>query len=130
MLMVCHHLDPSIPEDLAFAESRIRKETIAAEDILHDLGALSIISSDSQAMGRVGEVITRTWQTAHKMKVQRGALPGESGDNDNLRSEEHTSELQSLMRISYAVFCLKKTKNTNNKSQRVMHELKRTTCMT
>src|SRR3546814_1541875 len=103
MLMVCHHLDPSIPEDLAFAESRIRKETIAAEDILHDLGALSIISSDSQAMGRVGEVITRTWQTAHKMKVQRGALPGE-------RSEEHTSELQSLMRISYAVFCLKKKK--------------------
>src|SRR3546814_10291989 len=121
MLMVCHHLDPSIPEDLAFAESRIRKETIAAEDILHDLGALSIISSDSQAMGRVGEVITRTWQTAHKMKVQRGALPGESGDNDNLRarryvakrSEEHTSELQSLMRISYAVYCLKKKLHKN-----------------
>ena len=76
MLMVCHHLDSSIPEDLAFAESRIRKETIAAEDILHDLGALSIISSDSQAMGRVGEVGIRTWQTAHKMKVQRGPLPG------------------------------------------------------
>ena len=76
MLMVCHHLDPSIPEDVAFAESRIRKETIAAEDILHDLGALSMMSSDSQAMGRVGEVIIRTWQTAHKMKVQRGALPG------------------------------------------------------
>jgi urease subunit alpha len=75
MLMVCHHLDPSIPEDLAFAESRIRKETIAAEDILHDMGALSMIASDSQAMGRVGEVIIRTWQTAHKMKVQRGALP-------------------------------------------------------
>src|SRR6187455_1480712 len=75
MLMVCHHLDPEIPEDVAFAESRIRKETIAAEDILHDIGALSIIASDSQAMGRVGEVITRTWQTAHKMRVQRGALP-------------------------------------------------------
>jgi urease alpha subunit len=75
MLMVCHHLDPSIPEDLAFAESRIRKETIAAEDILHDLGALSMMSSDSQAMGRVGEVIIRTWQTADKMKRQRGALP-------------------------------------------------------
>jgi len=92
MLMVCHHLDPSIPEDLAFAESRIRKETIAAEDILHDLGALSIISSDSQAMGRVGEVITRTWQTAHKMKVQRGALPGESGDNDNLRARRYVAK--------------------------------------
>ena len=79
MLMVCHHLDPSIPEDLAFAESRIRKETIAAEDILHDLGALSMMSSDSQAMGRVGEVIIRTWQTAHKMKTQRGALPEDDG---------------------------------------------------
>ena len=77
MLMVCHHLDPSIPEDVAFAESRIRRETIAAEDILHDLGAFSMMSSDSQAMGRVGEVITRTWQTAHKMKEQRGALPQE-----------------------------------------------------
>ena len=76
MLMVCHHLDPAIPEDLAFAESRIRKETIAAEDILHDLGALSMMSSDSQAMGRVGEVVTRTWQTAHKMKAQRGAAGG------------------------------------------------------
>ena len=74
MLMVCHHLDPRIPEDMAFAESRIRKETIAAEDILHDLGAFSMMSSDSQAMGRVGEVIIRTWQTAHKMRVQRGAL--------------------------------------------------------
>lgn len=74
MLMVCHHLDPSVPEDIAFAESRIRRETIAAEDILHDMGALSMLSSDSQAMGRVGEVITRTWQTAHKMKVQRGTL--------------------------------------------------------
>jgi len=76
MLMVCHHLDPAIAEDLAFAESRIRSETIAAEDILHDLGALSMMSSDSQAMGRIGEVITRTWQTAHKMKMQRGQLPG------------------------------------------------------
>jgi urease subunit alpha len=92
MLMVCHHLDPSIPEDLAFAESRIRKETIAAEDILHDLGALSIMASDSQAMGRVGEVIIRTWQTAHKMKVQRGRLPGEKGDNDNLRAKRYVAK--------------------------------------
>ncbi|MET0547531.1 MAG: urease subunit alpha [Caulobacterales bacterium] len=92
MLMVCHHLDPSIPEDLAFAESRIRKETIAAEDILHDLGALSIISSDSQAMGRVGEVITRTWQTAHKMKVQRGRLPAETGENDNFRVRRYVAK--------------------------------------
>ena len=85
MLMVCHHLDKSIPEDIALAESRIRKETIAAEDILHDLGAFSIIASDSQAMGRVGEVIIRTWQTAHKMKVQRGRLKEENGENDNVR---------------------------------------------
>ena len=92
MLMVCHHLDSRIPEDVAFAESRIRKETIAAEDILHDLGAMSIISSDSQAMGRVGEVITRTWQTAHKMKVQRGRLPGETGDNDNLRVRRYIAK--------------------------------------
>jgi urease subunit alpha len=92
MLMVCHHLDPSIPEDLAFAESRIRKETIAAEDILHDIGALSMMSSDSQAMGRVGEVIIRTWQTAHKMKVQRGALPGEGGGNDNLRARRYVAK--------------------------------------
>ncbi|OYY08578.1 MAG: urease subunit alpha [Rhizobiales bacterium 35-68-8] len=91
MLMVCHHLDPSIPEDLAFAESRIRKETIAAEDILHDLGALSMMSSDSQAMGRVGEVIIRTWQTADKMKRQRGGLPGE-GDNDNLRARRYIAK--------------------------------------
>jgi urease subunit alpha len=91
MLMVCHHLDPSIPEDLAFAESRIRKETIAAEDILHDLGALSMISSDSQAMGRVGEVIIRTWQTAHKMKVQRGALPGD-GPADNVRVKRYIAK--------------------------------------
>jgi len=85
MLMVCHHLDSNIPEDVAFAESRIRKETIAAEDILHDMGAFSIIASDSQAMGRVGEVIIRTWQTADKMKRQRGALAEETGDNDNMR---------------------------------------------
>ncbi|HEX4000347.1 MAG TPA: urease subunit alpha [Pirellulales bacterium] len=85
MLMVCHHLDKNLPEDVAFAESRIRGETIAAEDILHDLGAISIISSDAQAMGRIGEVITRTWQTADKMRRQRGRLPDETGDNDNLR---------------------------------------------
>ena len=81
--MVCHHLDASIPEDVAFAESRIRRETIAAEDILHDLGAFSMIASDSQAMGRVGEVIIRTWQTAHKMKVQRGALSDSNGKGDS-----------------------------------------------
>ena len=92
MLMVCHHLDPSIAEDLAFAESRIRKETIAAEDILHDLGALSMMSSDSQAMGRIGEVIIRTWQTADKMKKQRGSLPGEKGDNDNLRCKRYIAK--------------------------------------
>ncbi|MCQ0970260.1 urease subunit alpha [Paracoccus sp. TK19116] len=92
MLMVCHHLDRAIPEDVAFAESRIRRETIAAEDILHDLGAFSIISSDSQAMGRVGEVITRTWQTAHKMKVQRGRLDGEQGENDNLRARRYVAK--------------------------------------
>ena len=92
MLMVCHHLDRSIPEDVAFAESRIRKETIAAEDILHDMGAFSIIASDSQAMGRVGEVITRTWQTAHKMKVQRGRLASETGDNDNLRAKRYIAK--------------------------------------
>lgn len=93
MLMVCHHLDGSIPEDVAFAESRIRRETIAAEDILHDLGAFSIISSDSQAMGRVGEVIIRTFQTAHKMKVQRGRLPGEAGENDNLRVRRYLAKV-------------------------------------
>jgi urease subunit alpha len=92
MLMVCHHLDKSIPEDVAFAESRIRKETIAAEDILHDMGAFSIIASDSQAMGRVGEVITRTWQTAHKMKTQRGRLSEETGDNDNLRVRRYVAK--------------------------------------
>ncbi|MEQ8286277.1 urease subunit alpha [Thalassospira sp.] len=93
MLMVCHHLDPKIPEDVAFAESRIRRETIAAEDILHDLGAFSIISSDSQAMGRVGEVITRTWQTADKMKKQRGALPEDAGaGNDNFRAKRYIAK--------------------------------------
>ena len=92
MLMVCHHLDPKIPEDVAFAESRIRRETIAAEDILHDLGAFSIIASDSQAMGRVGEVITRTWQTADKMKKQRGSLPQETGDNDNFRVRRYIAK--------------------------------------
>src|SRR5208282_3242538 len=89
MLMVCHHLDASIPEDLAFAESRIRPETIAAEDILHDLGALSMMSSDSQAMGRVGEVVLRTWQTADKMKRQRGALVGDSARSDNARAKRY-----------------------------------------
>ncbi len=92
MLMVCHHLDPNIPEDVAFADSRIRKETIAAEDILHDMGAFSIIASDSQAMGRVGEVIIRTWQTADKMKKQRGRLSEENGDNDNLRARRYIAK--------------------------------------
>ena len=92
MLMVCHHLDKSIPEDVAFAESRIRRETIAAEDILHDMGAFSIIASDSQAMGRVGEVIIRTWQTAHKMKIQRGRLPEETGENDNTRVKRYIAK--------------------------------------
>lgn len=92
MLMVCHHLDKSIPEDVAFAESRIRRETIAAEDILHDMGAFSIIASDSQAMGRVGEVIIRTWQTADKMKKQRGPLPEEQGDNDNFRARRYVAK--------------------------------------
>ena len=92
MLMVCHHLSPSIAEDVAFAESRIRRETIAAEDILHDLGAFSMIASDSQAMGRVGEVITRTWQTAHKMKVQRGSLAGDPATHDNLRARRYIAK--------------------------------------
>jgi urease subunit alpha len=103
MLMVCHHLDPSIPEDLAFAESRIRRETIAAEDILHDLGALSMMSSDSQAMGRVGEVVIRTWQTADKMKRQRGALPGERGDNDNLRARRYIAKYTINPAIAHGV---------------------------
>ncbi len=92
MLMVCHHLDPSIAEDLAFAESRIRKETIAAEDVLHDLGAISMFSSDSQAMGRVGEVVLRCWQTAHKMKQQRGKLPGDTERNDNFRAKRYIAK--------------------------------------
>ncbi len=92
MLMVCHHLDPRIPEDVAFAESRIRRETIAAEDILHDLGAFSMMSSDSQAMGRVGEVIIRTWQTADKMKRQRGPLPEDSERNDNFRVKRYVAK--------------------------------------
>ncbi|MCA3301087.1 MAG: urease subunit alpha [Roseomonas sp.] len=103
MLMVCHHLDPRIPEDVAFAESRIRKETIAAEDILHDIGAISMMSSDSQAMGRVGEVIIRTWQTAHKMKVQRGRLPDEKGDNDNARAKRYIAKYTINPAISQGV---------------------------
>jgi urease subunit alpha len=91
MLMVCHHLNPSVPEDLAFAESRIRPTTIAAEDVLHDLGAISMISSDSQAMGRIGEVIIRTWQTAHVMKLRRGALPGD-GAADNMRARRYVAK--------------------------------------
>ncbi|MCA3308553.1 MAG: urease subunit alpha [Roseomonas sp.] len=103
MLMVCHHLDPRIPEDVAFAESRIRKETIAAEDILHDIGAISMMSSDSQAMGRVGEVIIRTWQTAHKMKVQRGRLSEEKGDNDNARAKRYIAKYTINPAISQGV---------------------------
>ena len=102
MLMVCHHLDGSIPEDLAFAESRIRKETIAAEDILHDIGALSMMSSDSQAMGRIGEVIIRTWQTADKMKRQRGPLPGENG-NDNVRVKRYIAKYTINPAIAHGV---------------------------
>ena len=103
MLMVCHHLDPSIPEDVAFAESRIRTETIAAEDILHDLGAFSMIASDSQAMGRVGEVIIRTFQTAHKMKVQRGRLPEETGDNDNFRVKRYLAKFTINPAITHGI---------------------------
>ena len=103
MLMVCHHLSPSIPEDIAFAESRIRKETIAAEDILHDIGAFSVISSDSQAMGRVGEVIIRTWQTADKMKRQRGALKEETGDNDNFRVKRYIAKYTINPAIAHGV---------------------------
>jgi urease subunit alpha len=102
MLMVCHHLDPAIAEDLAFAESRIRKETIAAEDILHDIGALSMMSSDSQAMGRIGEVIIRTWQTADKMKKQRGALPGDR-DNDNVRAKRYVAKYTINPAIAHGV---------------------------
>ena len=103
MLMVCHHLDPAIPEDVAFADSRIRKETIAAEDIFHDLGAFSMIASDSQAMGRVGEVITRTWQTAHKMKVQRGPLEQDSDRNDNFRVKRYISKYTINPAIAHGV---------------------------
>ena len=103
MLMVCHHLDPAIAEDLAFAESRIRKETIAAEDILHDLGALSMMSSDSQAMGRIGEVIIRTWQTADKMKKQRGKLPEDKGDNDNARAKRYVAKYTINPAIAHGV---------------------------
>ena len=103
MLMVCHHLNPMVPEDVAFAESRIRAETIAAEDILHDMGVISMISSDSQAMGRVGEVVTRTWQTAHKMKVQRGALPGDSGRNDNQRVKRYVAKYTINPAIAHGV---------------------------
>ncbi|WP_415878879.1 urease subunit alpha [Methylomonas sp. TEB] len=103
MLMVCHHLDPSIPEDVAFAESRIRRETIAAEDILHDLGAFSMISSDSQAMGRVGEVVIRSWQTAHKMKVQRGALAGDPATSDNQRIKRYIAKYTINPAISHGI---------------------------
>jgi len=103
MLMVCHHLDPGIVEDVAFAESRIRKETIAAEDILHDMGALSMIASDSQAMGRVGEVIIRTFQTAHKMRVQRGRLPEESGNNDNFRVKRYIAKVTINPAIAHGI---------------------------
>ena len=103
MLMVCHHLDPKIPEDVAFAESRIRKETIAAEDILHDLGAFSMIASDSQAMGRVGEVITRTWQTANKMKIQRGALKEDTDRNDNFRVRRYIAKYTINPAITHGV---------------------------
>jgi urease subunit alpha len=103
MLMVCHHLDPSIPEDVAFAESRIRRETIAAEDIFHDLGVFSMISSDSQAMGRVGEVIIRTWQTADKMKKQRGSLDGDSAYNDNARIKRYIAKYTINPAISHGI---------------------------
>jgi len=103
MLMVCHHLDPDVPEDVAFAESRIRAETIAAEDILHDRGALSMISSDSQAMGRIGEVVIRTWQTAHKMKVQFGPLPADSARNDNTRAKRYVAKYTICPAITHGI---------------------------
>jgi urease subunit alpha len=103
MLMVCHHLDAGVPEDIAFAESRIRRETIAAADILHDPGAISMISSDSQAMGRVGEVVLRTWQTAHKMKVQRGALPGDGERSDNGRVKRYIAKYTINPAISHGI---------------------------
>jgi urease subunit alpha len=101
--MVCHHLNPAIPEDLAFAESRIRKETIAAEDVLHDLGAISMFSSDSQAMGRVGETTIRCWQTAHKMKQQRGTLPEDSARNDNFRVKRYIAKLTINPAIAHGI---------------------------
>jgi urease subunit alpha len=105
MLMVCHHLDKTVPEDVSFADSRIRPETIAAEDILHDLGVFSMMSSDSQAMGRVGEVITRTWQTADKMKKQRGALERDKdAGNDNFRVKRYVSKY-TINPASYAWYC-------------------------
>src|SRR5262245_31063946 len=103
MLMVCHHLSPRIAEDIAFAESRIRKETIAAEDILHDMGALSIIASDSQAMGRVGEVVIRTFQTAHKMRVERGRLAEETGENDNFRAKRYIAKVTINPAITHGI---------------------------
>jgi urease subunit alpha len=103
MLMVCHHLSPTIPEDLAFAESRIRAETIAAEDVLHDLGAISMMSSDAQAMGRIGEVVIRTWQTADKMKRQRGPLPGERPGSDNLRVRRYVAKYTINPAIAHGV---------------------------
>ena len=103
MLMVCHHLDPAIAEDVAFAESRIRRETIAAEDILHDLGAISMMSSDSQAMGGIGEVITRTWQTAHKMKTQRGQLAADGAGNDNFRVRRYVAKYTINPAITHGV---------------------------
>jgi urease subunit alpha len=103
MLMVCHHLSPAIPEDVAFAESRIRRETIAAEDILHDLGSFSMIASDSQAMGRVGEVIIRTWQTAHKMKLQRGSLDGDPAAHDNQRVKRYIAKYSINPALSHGI---------------------------
>jgi urease subunit alpha len=102
MLMVCHHLNPSVPEDLAFAESRIRPSTIAAEDLLHDLGAISMIGSDAQAMGRVGEVVLRTWQTAHVMKKRRGSLPGDAA-NDNLRARRYVAKYTICPAVAHGI---------------------------
>ena len=103
MMMVCHHLNPSVPEDVSFAESRIRAETIAAEDVLHDIGAISMMSSDSQAMGRVGEVTTRNWQTADKMKKMKGSLPEETGENDNLRVKRYIAKITINPAITHGI---------------------------
>ena len=103
MLMVCHHLNPQVPKDVAFAESRIRPETIAAEDILHDLGVFSMMSSNSQAMGRIGEVVMRTWQTAHKMKVQHGPLPQDSAHNDNARVKRYVAKYNINPAITHGI---------------------------